>query len=565
MPASLLKFQIGPVQDFIAQARSTRDLWSGSYLLSWLVAHGIRALPASALLVFPSRERQPLLKDQLDPEAVGILIPNLPNIFIARVEDDAAEAAAAVKKAIEAEWAAIVDAVLQWLRLDADAQTRFRAQAERHLSISWMITPIIGAYHEAYRDNGWHLDAVRQTREFRAWDSGNGSREKDSLSGKEESIYRGSGRWDRSDMRGRLLDKHEDHMGAISLIKRVWHLAYLGPEKRLKADSKHFIIRSIPAIAARQSRHDDEDDPQERSSDESYIAAIAFDGDSIGRWVNGDFLPDPSALEAHHRNFSKDLSTFAIDRVPEIVRNPPNEPGDQQRPPEVPLGQLIYAGGDDVVCLVPAGDALRVAAALRSAFRDCMDSTPSTGERPDASAGIAIAHIHAPLQDLIREAQRAEKRAKNEGPRPAFSVTIMKRSGKISHWTTQWDSGGLGLFSEIAGHLKGGALSNRFPHRVCEQLMPYLTSESGLSRQQDAINDQVTAKALIHKEFAHIAERQGSRELAAGLSPFLTRYVDKLPQNTQAMLRGVIELCSAVAFAKRTASETKPAAAPALP
>jgi CRISPR-associated protein Cmr2 len=33
---AFLLFQIGPVQDFIAQARSTRDLWSGSYLLSWM-------------------------------------------------------------------------------------------------------------------------------------------------------------------------------------------------------------------------------------------------------------------------------------------------------------------------------------------------------------------------------------------------------------------------------------------------------------------------------------------------------------------------------------------------
>jgi len=42
MPTSLLKLQIGPVQDFIAQARSTRDLWSGSYLLSWLMAAGAK-------------------------------------------------------------------------------------------------------------------------------------------------------------------------------------------------------------------------------------------------------------------------------------------------------------------------------------------------------------------------------------------------------------------------------------------------------------------------------------------------------------------------------------------
>lgn len=38
---AFLKFQIGPVQDFISQARSTCDLWSGSYLLSWLMAAGL--------------------------------------------------------------------------------------------------------------------------------------------------------------------------------------------------------------------------------------------------------------------------------------------------------------------------------------------------------------------------------------------------------------------------------------------------------------------------------------------------------------------------------------------
>jgi CRISPR-associated protein Cmr2 len=43
---AFLKVQIGPVQDFIAQARSTRDLWSGSYLLSWLMAAGLKALSA---------------------------------------------------------------------------------------------------------------------------------------------------------------------------------------------------------------------------------------------------------------------------------------------------------------------------------------------------------------------------------------------------------------------------------------------------------------------------------------------------------------------------------------
>lgn len=42
-PAFLI-FQMGAVQDFIAQARSTRDLWSGSYMFSWLMCHAIQSI-----------------------------------------------------------------------------------------------------------------------------------------------------------------------------------------------------------------------------------------------------------------------------------------------------------------------------------------------------------------------------------------------------------------------------------------------------------------------------------------------------------------------------------------
>ena len=110
MCQSLVKIQIGPVQDFIAAARSTRDLWSGSYLLSWLVAAGIRALPEGAKLIFPNPEGQPLLKK--DPsDQTDLLIPNLPNLFIAQVAGDPASAAKAVKVAIEKEWQTIAGAV----------------------------------------------------------------------------------------------------------------------------------------------------------------------------------------------------------------------------------------------------------------------------------------------------------------------------------------------------------------------------------------------------------------------------------------------------------------------
>ncbi len=47
MNQALLKVQIGPVQEFIAQARSTRDLWSGSFLISWMMAQMVQAATTS--------------------------------------------------------------------------------------------------------------------------------------------------------------------------------------------------------------------------------------------------------------------------------------------------------------------------------------------------------------------------------------------------------------------------------------------------------------------------------------------------------------------------------------
>ena len=54
---ALLLFQLGGVQEFISQARSTRDLWSGSYLLSWLMAHAMKAVSdqvGADAVVFPN-------------------------------------------------------------------------------------------------------------------------------------------------------------------------------------------------------------------------------------------------------------------------------------------------------------------------------------------------------------------------------------------------------------------------------------------------------------------------------------------------------------------------------
>jgi len=67
--SAFLLFQIGPVQDYIAQARRTLDLWSGSYLVSYLIGCGLRHIALNYgpdNVIFPNLCGQPIF-DLLQP------------------------------------------------------------------------------------------------------------------------------------------------------------------------------------------------------------------------------------------------------------------------------------------------------------------------------------------------------------------------------------------------------------------------------------------------------------------------------------------------------------------
>lgn len=569
---ALLKFQIGPVQDFIAQARSTRDLWSGSYLLSFLIAAGIRTLrDRGGELIFPDPEGQPLLEPPeswaCNDDQRNLLTPNLPNLFVGQISGDGAtELAKRVENSIEAEWARIAtdcfDKLIDAAVLEPKQKDDFLAQAAAFLSIAWQVTPMGDeGYPEAYDRNGRHLDAVRQTRNFVA-DPVCLPGEKDSLSGRDHAFVRGADALESCCVEAYLpFFKHEnDFLASVTLIKRVWHLAYLRDRLNLKTGSKQFEIRSTRAIASRSPKLDDEEEKTDTAIGENYLAAIAFDGDSIGDWMSGKHLADRTLLREHHQEFSSALSEFA--------RGSRSYVEERKEASGVPLGFLIYAGGDDVVALVPADAALDVARHLRESFREAAGRIRAKdGATPDASAGIAIGHFKAPLQDLVRAAQTAEKRAKNEVGRPAFSVTLMKRSGEISEWGDRWDDGGLVLHMTIARFMRQKQLSTRFPHRVCQLLSPYLCHASEFSRVGESIDDPETARNLIRHEFdfatrRHCSDTSAAKELMHLVDSYLTgiqrrrefastslsRPIRSLPQE---LFESVIGLCVSVAFANR--------------
>jgi hypothetical protein len=747
---AFLKFQLGPVQDFIAAARSIRDLWSGSYLLSWLMAAGLKALSAEIgpdAVIFPNLRGQPLfdlhwreelwnkvnISDQKSVwESLGWrndeqLTPNLPNVFLAVVPADRATGLGRkVEEAIQEEWKRIAASV--WNECEkagltadeggitpADRRVRFDSQVSRFLSVSWQVTPwpekledalkladgfdkempirkarqcvqdVVdmatsqmpadhrdGRYYVGGKDgpktqlnniglgwsvilavSSWQLDAVRQTRSFDAANAGGWQvgtfNNKDVLTGRDEAVAGGTSWSDRAAAMGgawKSLFKHEDWLSAATLVKRVWHLAYLGKAPwHLATTSQSFPMPNTRSLAEHDpfGRDDDLDNEKAEESDssEKYFAVLAFDGDEIGKWVSGEKTPPFASQLADYYDHDKKLRQGAIEYFER--ESDPDGKGNlkerfagflqSQRPlsPSYHLqfsealsnfallcarpiveafdGRLIYAGGDDVVALVPADTALACAAALRLAFtgREVRDrfgrvlfNSPAPGflsteawrdehqrgraipflvPGPDAdcSVGIAIAHFKSPLQDVVRAAQAAEKRAKRKPSaggldRKAVAVTLMKRSGEIIEWGAKWN-GGLELYRALATALDAGELSAKFPHRFAELLEAYVTGTTPLLMQARALHPVAgfDADEIIQREFDHTLARQRGpkfpketaavEQLLGGLRRALATYFTALDdagvKETERRLQSLIGLCQTVAFAHRTTADSE--------
>jgi len=201
----------------------------------------------------------------------------------------------------------------------------------------------------------------------------------------------------------------------------------------------------------------------------AYYAIIVMDGDHLGRWLRGENAPTvaevyqskiagyfkdlpntETALGARrpvgpglHAAISEALTNFAVRVVPGVV--------------ERHHGSLIYAGGDDVLALMPCRRAMACARELESAFRGVAGADASErgffrapgannlggtdllmmGPKATVSAGIAIVHYRDDLRDSLELARRTERAAKAAG-RNAVQIAVARRSGEEVSAMTPW-------------------------------------------------------------------------------------------------------------------------------
>ena len=435
----LLLFQLGPVQEFIAQAETVGDLWAGSYLLSMLVWAGLQKVPEKEKnVVFPDLSTD-VVRKALEVDK----IPTIPNRFLAWVPAGRGkDVADDVKKAAKAK----LDEYVGKLNLGDLGIKAAQKQVDQFLQMTWAVLPadkVSGKMGDDYKAIGRKLAMRRNAREFDPWSETLPAGVKDFLSGKEMAI--------------------RDGRGAMNLIKE--HLA--------KDVGK----------AAQEIYEQGKDGKTKKSK---YIAVIAMDGDRMGKTLAGFENGED------HRKFSFALARFAS-QVGGVVTNHG--------------GYLIYDGGDDVLAVVSAREAIDCAKALRKLFGDEVKGKT-------ASAGIAVGHRDVPLQDLVHKAHSAEARAKNDYDRDALAVSVFKRSGEILEWGCKWGSQALGIYRALRDSLDEN-LSGRFPYKLAELLQPYGDLTANM-------------RDVVKIEFEHAWERSSQKALSGDLAEAVSRYFDEV-------------------------------------
>lgn len=335
---------------------------------------------------------------------------------------------------------------------------------------------------------------------------------------------------------------------------------------------------------------------------ENYYALLLMDGDHMGKILAGDESAGTSIrfLESFHpqvrelfdgvKGLLKEYANQSRPVSPNrhlVISGALNDFSQVVAPWVVErehAGRLIYAGGDDVLAMLPVADALRAAARLRKAYSGAgNDTMPQQrgqrwgrlllrdgfaylngrlmrmmGPRATASCGIVIAHHQTPLSLVMRELRAAEKRAKEfertiDGrvkDRDAWQVTVLKRSGGRLDLAGDW-GGPLELLIELRDFLAAPEVSRRAVYNSLEWLhdLPHAAGE--VDRQQ--------LEALL----AYQLERQTDKPKKSEARELAAKLAEEAVQHKPRTIERLRNFLCVAEFLAREQRASRPARQPA--
>lgn len=454
---------IGPVQEFIVNARRSRDLWYGSWMLSELAKSVSKKIDCiGGDLIFP----KPVKPNDLDENSAF----NCPNRVSAVFADFNESIAKSIKHSARNRlmelWNESLVHIEDQAKLQNVRQENLftnpilpKKQIKDLLEFYWVAVPYEEGDYPKARDRAEALLAARKnTRDFKLKDGE--ETPKSSLDGIRESVIPES-YYGNSSNQVRLLYKvyrarGAERLSGVDLLKR---LGRLGDEPKFASTSdvaaaplmntlseaeqkklidylkemltnegvlseeisenaslifenrfKEYLWESAGQKKILKKHHDHIKAVFNGADPYPYYSLFIADGDNMGKLIN-----QLGTIDSHSLHSQK-LSKFA-ENLPQII-NVQYE------------GTCIYTGGEDILAYLPLHKALEFASFIDKDFSSSIKTT--------LSGGLVIAHHLAPLNEVMRLAREAEKKSKMTASKNALTVVLSKRSGTETEITDNW-------------------------------------------------------------------------------------------------------------------------------
>lgn len=474
MKKYVLLLSVGPVQSFIASARTSRDLWSGSWLLSEIAKAVANMLKENqAELVFPYVTDDALLKAGSD-----FSVGNKIQVVVSADNVDAIKSLA--KQAHNAAQARFTEEALKARRElekkhgDSLRENIWAAQINDYVEVQASWTVIIdddkNAYQRASERAAQALAARKATRDFAPSLAKNAYDKaymipKSSLDGAHETVLP-SEKKTLKRMRQQLRLSESEQLDTVGIVKRLGgNPEQFTPFARVTANAwidrlTDDELKDINTAYTKLVKHGVATNVRGNKGEDSQsiYQKLPFDAQMLyPSRIDAEILQIERAIniEGDHdlnqaRDVLKDLRDSTLKDVWKRIGQPSSygvlllADGDKmgvlldhadtlahhQAITEALStfagavaatmrkfnGHTIYAGGDDVLGFVPLHEARLCAEALSVLFNDCLAEVANElkTDTPTLSVGLAIAHIMTPLGQIRELAKRAEAVAKGD-------------------------------------------------------------------------------------------------------------------------------------------------------
>ena len=245
----------------------------------------------------------------------------------------------------------------------------------------------------------------------------------------------------------------------------------------------------------------------------NFYALLLADGDRLGRLVG----------ELGGERVGSALHNFTA-AVPNVVKKHD--------------GVAVYAGGDDVLAMLPVERVLQCAEELSAHYAGAFDNEQSA----TLSAAVVFAQIRQPLNLVINEAHRLLNNvAKDGNGRNSLAVSVLKPSGHYCQWVTTWtrklpggeSASAVDLLAGLVDDLKpasctSGESDPNLSSSVIYRIRDILTRLCGWQRwrpgEWGAFPEGLAIRTFLRAEI----ERSGSATVDDGAAGQLTKLVDSV-------------------------------------